>query len=287
MDFVMRFILKKIYRRLGHTAFLPLLAATVAIFLAAGSVNMVSAQTNLQELQLLIKELESKLADATRRQERAYNVQMQLEEQEQRLAELEKTEAYKIQTIQIRADIQNIRTRIEAINKEKTDLEENLRVARSMQTILSGAQPEAKPVLPLSPVRPGTQSPPEPAVRQAKISPTPQTQTSTARTDNWYIKIVRLSPYFSALEQDTITSLFKGDQQMSRDDLMRKAYQTYARVGVIVELVVQPATVNNTADLEIRLRRRDCQFCASHANSWVPSITRNRFENREFQLTVK
>lgn len=266
MDFVMRPILKKIYRRLGHTVFLPLLAATLAIFLAAGSVNMVSAQTNLQELQLLIKDLESKLADATRKQERAYNVQMQLEEQEQRLAELEKTESYKIQAIQIRADIQNIRTRIEAINKEKTDLEENLRVARSMQTILSGAQPE-------------------PVVKH-KINPTPQTQTPTARTDNWYIKSVRIDPYFSPFEQDTITNIFKGDQQMSRDDLMHKAYQAYSRNGVIIELVVQPAT-DNTDDLEILLRRRDCYFCHSPTNSWAPSITRNRFENREFHLTVK
>jgi len=283
MDFVMRPILKKIYRRLGHTAFLPLLAATLAIFLAAGSVNMVSAQTNLQELQLLIKDLESKLADATRKQERAYNVQMKLEEQEQRLAELEKTESYKIQAIQIRADIQNIRTRVEAINKEKTDLEENLRVARSMQTILSGAQPEAKPLQPLRPVRPETQPQPEPAVRQAKISPTPQTQTPTVRTDHWRIKNVRLGPYFSRDEQNTINNFFKGDQQMSRDDLMHNAYQTYSKAGVILELVVQPTT-DNTADLEILLRRRDS---LGSLHIWVPSITRNRFENREFHLTVK
>lgn len=271
MDFVMRPNLKKIYRRLGYTVFLPLLAATLAIFLADGSVNRVSAQTNLQELQFLIKDLESKLADATRKQERAYNVQMQLEEQEQRLAELEKTESYKIQAIQIRADIQNIRTRIEAINKEKTDLEENLRVARNMQAILTNAQ-----TTDTQDSRPQRES----VTQQARISETPRTP---AHTENWHINNVRFGPYFSQDEQNGITHLFQNNQHMSREDLVRNAYQIYNSIGVILDLAVQ-TTAENTADLKISLRRRDA---TGTFMTWVPTQTLSQFENRDFRLTVK
>lgn len=63
---------------------------------------------------------------------------------EQALAKLEISEQYKVKVIEIRSDIENVRTRIEAIIKEKNDLEENLRIARNLQDILRNAQGQEK-----------------------------------------------------------------------------------------------------------------------------------------------
>ena len=53
-----------------------------------GLIEPLYAQTNLQELNNRVTELERRLADAKARQERAYSVQMKLEEQEQKLSSL-------------------------------------------------------------------------------------------------------------------------------------------------------------------------------------------------------
>ena len=77
----------------------------IIILIAGGMARLGNTQTNLQELQNRVAELENKLADAKARQEKAYDVQMRLEEQEQKLASLADSDKYKMQIIEIRADI--------------------------------------------------------------------------------------------------------------------------------------------------------------------------------------
>ena len=114
------------------------------LFIAAPGIQLGYAQTNLQELQNRVVELENKLTDVKIRQEKAQSIQIQLEEQEQALASLAKSDKYRIQIIEIHSDIKNIRTRIEAIIKEKNDLEESLRLAKNLQAMLREAKTTAR-----------------------------------------------------------------------------------------------------------------------------------------------
>lgn len=73
-----------------------LLAGLLGVFIAGSNIQPGRTQTNLQELQNRVIELERKLADAKALQEKAYNVQRQLEEQEQAFASLAKSDKYRL-----------------------------------------------------------------------------------------------------------------------------------------------------------------------------------------------
>ena len=262
---------------------IPLLAIFWIIILISGGINRPGyAQTDLQELQSRVAELERKLADAKARQEKAYGVQMKLEEQEQKLASLADSDKYKIQIIEIRADIKNIRTRIEAITKEKSDLEENLRLARNLQTILSEARTIAKPetktqAVPVQEKR-STQT-----ERIAKAKPPLKPVTDTEPKSGWLIENIWIGNHFTDNERSEISNNFSSGRQINQDDLLKSAYQTYSRAGISLRLVVHPKS-GNTADLEILLGQRE-----DNANSYFTfftPMTLSQFKSERFSIMV-
>lgn len=223
------------------------------------------AQTNLQELQNRVAELEAKLADAKIRQEKAYKVQMQLEEQEQMLARLEKSEKYKVQVIEIRSDIKNIRTRIESIIKEKNDLEENLRIAKNLQSILRDAQSPAKP--------------------EVKSSAIPD-QTLAG----WKIRNIQIDDRFNHEEHREITKMFTSGDYLSQEKILANSYQIYKGIGTIIDFIVNTKS-GGYADLDIRFNQRESRNSNYSSNSsfaFFPSIkTLDEFKKDHFQLTIK
>ncbi|MDG4596536.1 MAG: hypothetical protein P9F75_12750 [Candidatus Contendobacter sp.] len=240
------------------------------------------AQTNLQELNNRVAELEKRLADAKARQERAYSVQMKLEEQEQKLSSLPDSEKYRVQAIEIRADIKNIRTKIEAITKEKNDLEENLRLARNLQAILIEGQTITKP-------KTKTQAP---SVQESKFNQTESRALPAAKpitTDSgskagWRMENIRISNYFNDDERNEIMKNFNTGTLLSQDDLLNSAYRTYSLAGVSLRLTVHPRS-GNTADLEIALGQRDNRNRTSGGTSFSP-MTLDQFKNELFKITV-
>lgn len=206
-----------------------LLAGLLGVFIAGSNIQPGRAQTNLQELQNRVVDLERKLADAKALQEKAYNVQRQLEEQEQAFASLAKSDKYRLQLIEIRSGIKKIRTRIEIIVKEKNDLEENLRLAKNLQTILLNAQTTARP--------------------EAKTIP------NQSLAKKWRIGNVHVSKYFSEDESGEITSFFISGHQVSQDNILNYSYQIYKRTGVILNVIIYTKS-EDIADFDILLNQR-------------------------------
>ncbi|MDS4028651.1 MAG: hypothetical protein RKO66_01050 [Candidatus Contendobacter sp.] len=262
-----------------------LMGLLVTLLIIGGLIRPVHAQTNLQELNNRVVELEKRLADARARQEKAYSIQMKLDEQERKLSDLtnsSNSEEYKIQIIEIRANIKNIRTKIEAITKEKNDLEENLRLARNLQAILIEGQTIAKPDT-------KTQAPP---VQESKFNQTesraiPSAKPITIDTGSkggWRMESIRISNHFNDDERNEIMKNFNSGTLFSQDDLLNSAYQTYSLAGVSLRLIVHPRN-GNTADLEITLGQRDNRNRNSGGTSFVP-MTLDQFKNELFKITV-
>jgi len=253
----------------------------VALSTVVDLVRLSYAQTNLQELNNRVAELEKKLADAKARQERAYSVQMKLEEQEQKLSSLPDSEKYRVQAIEIRADIKNIRTKIEAITKEKNDLEENLRLARNLQAILIEGQTIAKPKKTQS--LPVQENKFDPTASKALTSSKPIT-TDTGPKEGWRMENIRISNHFNDDERNEIMNNFNRGTLFSQDDLLNGAYRTYSLVGVSLRLVVHPKN-ENTADLDITLGQRDNRNRNSGGTGFTP-MTLEQFKNELFNITV-
>lgn len=242
------------------------------------------AQTNLQELKNQILELERRLADAEERQKKAYRVQMQLEEQEQKLAGLEKLDKYKVQVIEIRADISNVRTRIEALIKEKNDLEENLRIAKNMLAILEDSQTMTRQETPLK--APSLAKPNEAAKQKTMIQHPSEIEKSTTTksvADAWRIDDIQVSNQFDGQERDEIKNAFAVGRIFNRDDLVQSAYKIYNNTSIVLNLVV---TIKNkdSANLEILLIRRDA---VGTFMTWTPLLTLNQFREQNLRITIK
>lgn len=259
----------------------------ITLFVMSGVIQLGHAQTNLQELNNRVAELENKLADAKARQEKAYDVQMKLEEQEQKLSSLPDSEKYRVQAIEIRADIKNIRTKIEAITKEKNDLEENLRLARNLQTILSEERAIAKP---------GIKAQTTP-VQEKKSNQTGSTATAKSSikpvitpviTDiepkrSWRMENIKISNHFNDDERNEIFNNFSSGIQINQDDLLKGAYQVYSRVGASLRFIIYPKN-GNVADLEILLGQRE-----DNANSYFTYFTPmslGQFKSERFNIMV-
>lgn len=256
----------------------------IIVLISGGIIKPGYAQTDLQELQNRVAELERKLADAKARQEKAYGVQMKLEEQEQKLASLANSDKYKIQIIEIRADIKNIRTRIEAITKEKNDLEENLRLARNLQTILSEARTIAKPETKIqaAPVQEKRSTQAE-RIATAKNSIKPSVTYIEPRS-SWLIENIQISNHFTDNERSEISNNFSSGRQINQDDLLKIAYQTYSRIGISLRFVVHPK-IGNMADLEILLGQREGSANAKNSD-YIAPMTFSQFKSERFIVTV-
>lgn len=257
----------------------------IAILSIAPGFRIGIAQTNLQELKNQILELERRLADAEERQKKAYRVQMQLEEQEQKLAGLEKLDKYKVQVIEIRADISNVRTRIEALIKEKNDLEENLRIAKNMLAILEDSQTMTRQEAPLKASPPA--KPNEAAKQKAVIQHPSEMEKSTTTTksvaDTWRIDDIQISNQFDGQERDEIKNAFAVGRTFNRDDLVQSAYKIYNNTSIVLNLVVTTKN-KDSANLEILLLRRDA---VGTFMTWTPLLTLNQFRDQNLRITIK
>ena len=249
------------------------------------------SQTNLQELQNQVAELETKLADAKVRQEKAYNVQMQLEEQEQALAKLEISEQYKVKVIEIRSDIENVRTRIEAIIKEKNDLEENLRIARNLQDILRNAQGQEKIEVKTSADMRQTLPPTQKTFGQKPLTGqvSAKTEGNFGKLTGWQIKSIHIDDRFNYSEHKDIASVFVANRYLSRDDILNSSYQIYKNTGTIMDFTVHLKSMNY-ADLDIRLNQREPRNSNYDSNSSFPFFstikTRSEFKTDYFKITI-
>lgn len=253
-------------------------------------IQPVYAQTNLQELQNRVIELEKKLADAKIRQEKAYNVQMKLEEQEKKLASLAKSDEYKIQIIEIRADIKNIRTKIESIIKEKNDLEENLRLAKNLQGILQDAQVTTKPAIktPTTPAQ--TRIPTEQRPVTTTVQPIVKTEGVSGKSTHWQLKNIRIDDHFNYDEHKEITSAFIIGHRFNQEDILNKTYQIYTNTGAILNLTVHSKN-GDSADFDISFNQREARNSNYSSNSSLPFMTTikplNEFKKDHFQMTIK
>jgi hypothetical protein len=247
------------------------------------------AQTNLQELQNRVAELETKLADAKIRREKAYKVQMQLEEQEQMLAKLEKSEKYKVQVIEIRSDIRNIRTRIESIIKEKNDLEENLRIAKNLQSILRDAQIPAK-IEGKSSVIPAQTNAVSGQQQSTTTQPKTKIQSASDKLAGWKIRNIRIDDRFNHEEHKEITKIFISGDYLSQENILANSHQIYTNIGAIMDFIINTKG-GGYADLDIRFNQRESRNSNYSSNSSFPFFspikTLDEFKKDHFQLTIK
>ena len=253
-------------------------------------IQSVYAQTNLQELQNRVIELERKLADAKIRQERAYNVQMKLEEQEKKLASLAKSAGYKIQIVEIRADIKNIRTRIESIIKEKNDLEENLRLAKNLQGILQDAQATIKPTTKtlIAPTQSRVSTEQRPVTTTAQ--PIIKTEGVSGKLTDWQLKNIHIDDRFNYDEHKEITSAFIIGHRFNQEDILNKTYRIYTNTGAILNFTLHSRN-GDFADFDISLNQREPRNSNYGSNSSLPFMTTiktlNEFKKDHFQMTIK
>ncbi|MDG4552945.1 MAG: hypothetical protein P9E24_01650 [Candidatus Competibacter sp.] len=241
-------------------------------------------QTNLQALNKQIVELEERLADAKKRQEKAFSIQTKLEEQEKKLANLAASDKYRIQIIKIRADITNIHTKIEAIIKEKNDLDENLRLANNLQEILRETQTVARPET--KTLSNSTQRTPSVQPQSmATVKPFVKTETAAVNPkESWRIENVLLSRHFNENERNQITKFFSSGRQINQDDLLKSAYQIYNHMGISLNFIVKPKN-GNTADLEILLDQREDNNSNSYFTYNTP-MTFSQFKIERFSVTI-
>ena len=259
------------------------------IVMAVVTIRPGYAQTNLQELQNRVAELEAKLVDAKARQEKAYKVQMQLEEQEQALARFEKSEKYRVAVIEIRSDIKNIRTRIESIIKE------NLRIAKNLQTILRDAQnparPETKVQTDITTRSPAVQTKtPDPQRLGLTVKPPIKTGYAPEKADGWRIIGLHIDSQFSYEEQKEILKIFVKDRYFSQDDVLNGAYQIYKDTGAVLHFKIS-AKSQEGADFHIVFNQREARnsnYGANSSLSFMPTVkTLNEFKKDHFQMTMK
>lgn len=115
----------------------------ILVIIVGAEIRIGYTQSSSQPIEDRVAELEKKLADVKTREEKAQSVRKQLEEQEQKLIGLEKyleSDKQRIQVIEIRMSIKSIYTKIEAITKEKDNLEQNLQFAKNLQIMLRDKQ---------------------------------------------------------------------------------------------------------------------------------------------------
>jgi DNA repair exonuclease SbcCD ATPase subunit len=243
------------------------------------------AQNNLRALQDRVAELEKKLADAKARQEKVQSVKMQLEEQEQKLAGLEKylseSEKYRVQVVEIRMGISNLRVKIEAIVKEKNELEENLQLAKNLQSMLHGVQ---------TTVRTLPDSIPKKTLCGRSLNDQQLTNNKNSQQlANWRIGSIHINDRLTNEEQKEIENTFATDYYVNQDEILNCAYRIYFKTGAILNFIVY--SKEDPSNLEIILDRRELRNSSYNLNSsflFYPTIKAlNEFKRDHFQITIK
>lgn len=219
-------------------------------------------QVNLDALKERVIMLETKLAEAKMRQQEAYNVQTQLEKHEQELAKLTQSEKYKIQVIEIRAKIKILRAKIEAITKEKDDLEESLRFAKIM---LHDAKATASS-----------------EVNNIKKLPI-KIRKNASKSVYWRFRNINIGKYFNISERNEIMKIFSNDRQYSQDNLLEGAYQVYNNAGIVIHFKISGS--QNGENLEIILGQRMDPNSNSYF-TYIPTQTLAQFRENYFRITI-
>lgn len=149
-------------------------------------------------------------------------------------------------------------------------MEENLRLAKNLQTILGEAQTIAKPEAKI------------PAKTGPMAIVKPET-TATEAKGGWRIENIQISNHFNDNERHEIMNTFGSSRQINQDDLLKSAYQIYSRVGISLHFIIHPKD-NSAADLEILLGQRE-----DNANSYFTfftPMTPGQFKSERFSITV-
>lgn len=251
-------------------------------FLFTGLLIGLSIQTGYTQAGLKILEervisLETKLAESKARQEDAYNVQNQLEKHERELAKLAGSEKYRIQIAEIRANILVLRAKIEAILKEKKDLEENLRIAKIM---LRDAESMTK-----SKINDSTSSiikKPLTNNRTQIIHPSTETTEVNNSITYWYFKNIYIDNYFNIEENNEIIKNFQNNRRFNQDDLLKGAYQVYNKLGAVIHFEITKD--GDDKILEIILNQRMDPNPNSYF-TYIPTQTLAQFRDNYFRIT--
>lgn len=252
----------------------------VILFIAAPGIQLGYAQNNVQELQNRVVELERKLADAKIRQVKTQSIQIQLEDQEQALASLAKSDKYRVQIVEIRSDIKNIRTRIEAIIKEKDDLEESLRLAKNLQAMLREAKTTAR-----FPEK-------SPCGRPVTDQPLIGTKNTSNQSESWKIKNIQINDRLTSEENSEIENIFLIGRYVNQDEILNCSYHVYVKTGAVINFIIY-SRGESFADFEILLYRRDSRSSNYNPSSLTNYIfnskikTLDEFKNDDFHITVK
>lgn len=241
-------------------------------------------QTSLQALQDRIAELEKKLADVRARQEKAHSVQIQLEEQEKKLAGLEnylsESEKYRVQVVEIRMGISKLRVKIEAIVKERNELEENLQFAKNLQVMLHGVQ---------TTVRTSPDSIPKKILCGRSLNDQSTNNKNSQQLTNWRIGSIHINDRLTNEEQREIENTFATDYYVNQDEISNCAYRIYFKTGAILSFIVY--SKEDLSNLEIILDRRELRNSSYNLNSsfsFYPTIkTLNEFKKDYFKITIK
>jgi len=223
----------------------------ITLIITETKIQIGHAQTNLQAIQDQIAELERKLTNVKARQEKAQSIQKQLEEQEQKLVNLEqylsKSDKYKVQVIEIRMNVKNIHAKIEAITKERYDLEENLRLLKDLQIIM---------------------------LRETSSeNKAPKTILDPLKGPYWQINNIIIANHFDDGEREEIMHIFSSRSQLNQDILLNKAHQFYNKTGTVIHFIIHQKA-ENEADLEIILNQR-ARHSLTHYSAFP---ARNLFE---------
>jgi septal ring factor EnvC (AmiA/AmiB activator) len=262
-----------------------LLAGLLGVFIAGSNLQPGYAQTSSQELQNRVAELENKLADVRARQEKAHSVQMQLEEQEQKLAGLEKylseSEKYRVQVVEIRMGISKLRVKIEAIVKEKNELEENLQLAKNLQSMLHGVQ---------TTVRTLPDSIPKKTLCGRSLNDQQLANNKNyQQLANWRIGSIHINDRLTNEEQKEIENTFATNYYVNQEEIFNCAYHIYFKTGAILNFIVY--SKEDPSNLEIILDRRELRNSSYNLNSpfsFYPTIkTLNEFKKDYFKITIK
>lgn len=267
-------------------------AMLMAVLVITGTgIRIGHTQTSLQVVEDQVAELERKLADAKVRQEKAQSVQKQLEEQEQKLIGLEQylseSDKHRVQVIEIRMGIKSIYAKVEAIIKEKNDLEENLRLAKSLQTTLRDAQTTMNPDIktPTSPVQAKTFNR-RPVINQSPI----QTERTSDKSIRWQIGNIHIDDSLNHEERVGIMDFFTSGRYLNQDDILDSAYRIYTTTGAILHFVVHNK-YRDIVDLDILLYQRESRNSNYSPNSSLAFMTSaktlDKFKNDDFRITVK
>lgn len=264
---------------------LCVLMLLLGFYMTESGVQLSHAQTSVQALWDRIMELEKRLADAKIRLQKTHDVQIQLEKQEQKIADLSRHSGkYQVEIAEIRADIRSIYARIETITNEKNDLEENLKLAKA---ILNDIKLVGKPTTGISNIS-GNSEPEKNlnAVKLEKSVPSATTSKSEIPTESesWQIEKIQLDENLTPIEIKEIIEIIKIGQHVNQDFLLDSAYKVYNSLGIILRFIVYPNNNRPAANLGIVYYRAVAQGRSRAGFGWgaiiPPALTRDQFEKQ-------